>query len=427
MPGPGRVRPGAAVIRNFLKLSFGNALAQGLQWLALLGCIHFYSAAAYGTFYAGIAAIGMIGILSSLQMHQIIVVARDGDEVEGVFRVGVLSHLLVMLLSVLGAALLRWTGHLRLDPLFLGALGWILFMAGVGRIYQGWFVKTGAFGLISKGILIRAVVLSVAQLALGWLGVAQGLVLGTLAGEVAALAFMATRAESPALRSLLRWAGGASLARLLKAYDDFVVGGTLAEFVSTVAFSLPVVLFGWRYTATAAGHFSLSHRLIWAPIAMVGLALSQVLYKRLAEGNPQTLNRHRAFRILWGSIGVAIVATFLIGWTLPGALRPLMKASWAEAYAYMPPLVAWGLFFLVSTPYRVSYRILRMQKTQLSIDAIFLTWVGFLFLVVAKRVDSIFFCYVIGISGVMHQILLMTPVILRMKAMRHSQISGGMC
>lgn len=415
------------MIRNFLKLSFGNAVAQGLQWLALLGCIHFYSAAAYGTFYAGIAAIGMIGILSSLQMHQIIVVARDGEEVEGIFRVGLLSHLLVMLLALLGASVLGWTGRLRLDPLFLGALGGILFLAGVGRIYQGWFVKVGAFGLISRGILIRAVLLSISQLALGWLGVAQGLVLGTLAGEAAALAYMATRAESPSLRGILRRAGGPPLSRLLRAYDDFVVGGTLSEFVSTVAFSLPVVLFGWRYSPTAAGHFSLSHRLIWAPIAMVGLALSQVLYKRLAEGNPQTLHQHRAFKILWGSIGVAIVAIFLIGWTLPGVLRPLMKASWAEAYAYMPPLVAWGFFFLVSTPYRVSYRIFRMQKTQLSIDTVFLVWVGFLFLMVAKHINSIPFCYVIGISGVMHQVLLMTPVIMRLRLMGRARLGGDRC
>ncbi len=402
-------------------------MAQGLQWLALLGCIHFYSAAAYGTFYAGITAIGMIGILSSLQMHQIIVVARDGEEVEGIFRVGLLSNLLVMLLAVLGVSVLGWTGRVRLDPLFLWSLGWILFMAGVARIYQGWFVKAGTFGLISRGILIRAVILSVSQLALGWLGVAQGLVLGTLAGETAALAYMATRAESPSLRGILRWAGGRSLTGLLKAYDDFVVGGTLSEFVSTVAFSLPVVLFGWRYSATAAGHFSLSHRLIWAPIAMVGLALSQVLYKRLAEGNPQTLHQHRAFRILWVSVGVAIVATILIGWTLPGALKPLMKASWAEAYAYMPPLVAWGLFFLVSTPYRVSYRIFRLQKIQLIIDMIFLTWVSFLFLVVAKRLDSVPFCYVIGISGLMHQVSLMAPIVLRLKEASHFRDGGGTC
>ncbi|MBK8573118.1 MAG: hypothetical protein IPN91_10810 [Holophagaceae bacterium] len=156
---------------------------------------------------------------------------------------------------------------------------------------------------------------------------AQGLVLGTLAGEAAALAYMATRAESPSLRGILRRAGGPPLSRLLRAYDDFVVGGTLSEFVSTVAFSLPVVLFGWRYSPTAAGHFSLSHRLIWAPVMMLGSALAQVLYKRLAGPDGLDLYKHKIFKSFWLLLSGLTLVGLGLGIALPLLLQPFMKKT----------------------------------------------------------------------------------------------------
>lgn len=398
------------MIKHFLNLSLGNALAQAIQWLSLLACIHFFSAADYGIFYAGITSIGMIGILSSLQMHQVVVVAKGNDEIDGIFCIGILGNLIVGIVAVPVATLLAWYHGWMVGFLFLGALGGILVLAGIGRIYHGWFIKNATFSLVSRSILLRAVVLSALQLALGWLGVAQGLILGALAGEIAAIAYMATRKESPSLGNILSRIDFQRLHRLIRAYDDFVVGGTLAEFISTVAFSLPVVLFSWRYTATAAGHFSLSHRLVWAPIAMIGLALVQVLYKRLSDVEPRDLPRCRVFAMLWGSVGVAMLASILLGWILPEVLKPLMKKTWVDAYAYMPPLVAWGMFFLVSAPYRVSYRILRLQKIQLMVDSMFLLWILFLFCVVALQAKSLIFCYIVAFSGIIHQSALIVPI-----------------
>lgn len=398
------------MIRNFFKLSLGNATAQGVQWLALIGCIHFYSAATYGYFYAGISAIGMIGILSSLQMHQAIVIAKDREEVEGIFRVGIISNLVVMLFAVMVVTLLVWTGHLHMDPLYQWALAWIMFTAGLGRIYQGWFVKIGGFGFISRGILFRAVTLSIIQLVLGWFKIEHGLVLGTLAGEMALVGYMATRQQSPSLRSILKLVNTGRISKLLRAYDDFAVGGTLSECVSTVAFSLPVVLFGWRFSATESGHFSLSHRLIWAPIMMLGSALAQVLYKRLSEPTGSDFYKNRVFRSFgWLIIGAAM-ASFLLGYTLPLLLKPFMKNSWAGAYAYMAPLIGWSAFFLLGTSYRISYRVLRLQRIQLVIDTVFLIWMGGLFYLIAPRVTGLYFCYILGISGMLHQLLLMVYI-----------------
>lgn len=398
------------MIRNFFKLSLGNATAQGVQWLALIGCIHFYSAATYGYFYAGISAIGMIGILSSLQMHQAIVVAKSGEEVEDIFRVGIISNLVVMLFAVMAVTLLVWTGHLHMDPLYQWALAWIMFTAGLGRIYQGWFVKIGGFGFISRGILFRAVTLSIIQLVLGWFKIEHGLILGTLAGEMALVGYMATRQQSPSLRSILKLVNMGRISKLLRAYDDFAVGGTLSECVSTVAFSLPVVLFGWRFSATESGHFSLSHRLIWAPIMMLGSALAQVLYKRLSEPTGSDFYKNRVFRSFGWLILGAAMASFLLGYTLPLLLKPFMKNSWAGAYAYMAPLIGWSTFFLLGTSYRISYRVLRLQRIQLVIDTVFLIWVGGLFYLIAPRVTGLYFCYILGISGMLHQLLLMVYI-----------------
>ena len=398
------------MIRNFLKLSLGNASAQGVQWLALIGCIHFYSAANYGYFYAGISAIGMIGIVASLQMHQVIVVAKDAKEVESIFRVGIASNLLVMLIAVLVVTLLIWTGHMDMDPLFQWSLAWIMFIAGLGRIYQGWFVRIGEFGLISRGILIRAITLSVIQLLLGWFRFEHGLVMGTLAGELALVGYLATRQQSPSVWSILRLTDVHRMSKLLRSYNDFAVGGTLSECASTVAFSLPVVLFGWRFTATESGHFSLSHRLIWAPIMMLGSALAQVLYKRLSEPTGSDFYKNKIFKSFGLLISAAIVASILFGYTLPMLLKPFMKESWAGASAYMTPLIGWAAFFLLSTSYRISYRVLRLQRMQLAIDTVFLAWIGALFYLIASHVTGLQFCYILGISGMLHQLSLMAYI-----------------
>lgn len=395
------------MIKSFFKLSFGNAAAQGVQWLALLGCVHFYPASAYGFFYVGISIIGMIGILSSLQMHQVIVLSKNPREESAIFRVGIISNFIAGLLYFVVMGILNYCSPLSKGWVYILSLTFILFSSGINKIYQGWFVKKGGFGVISKALIIRSIILSALQLLLGWLGFVQGLLIGAMFGEIICLLYMATRNNAPDTGLLGQRMPFVEIKSTLKTYFDFVFNGSFSELISTIAFSLPVVLFGWRYSMTSSGQFSFSHRLIWAPVTMIGFALAQVLYKRLAEISIGELGNHVIFR----SLGKVLVLTLTLGVAagvgLPFIVKPLLKATWLDAYKYMTPLVVWSAFFLASTPYRIAYRLLRKQKLQLIIGSTFLLVIIVLFILAAPIMGPVEFSYFLGMVGMMHQITLM--------------------
>lgn len=395
------------MFKNFIKLSVSNAGAQGIQWLAVIVCTHYYTAEIYGHFYIGVSIVGMLGILSSLQMHQVIVVVREESDIREVFKIGIISNIFLMLIAVIAAMMVNRLGLFHVGWIYLFTLALILLVSGLSKIYQGWCVKIGAFGVISKAILVRAVILSATQLILGFVAIKEGLLFGMLAGELAALIYIGVLAGAPSIQDLIRGVDFERIFRFIRKYDDFVIGGTLSECVSTIAFSLPVVLFGWRYSSIASGHFSISHRMIWAPMAMLGFALAQVMYKRLADIEIGDLHKSPLFKNFIGLIGVAAIASVFGSLIVVSVIRPFMKASWANAYEYMPPLIGWGMFFLASTAYRISYRVLVLQRLHFVINAAFLMWVGGLFLFVAPQISSVRFAYLLGVSGIVHQLVLM--------------------
>ena len=86
------------------------------------------------------------------------------------------------------------------------ALGWCwLLLVGLSVVLQSWLMRVGAFGSISIAVIFNAVVTNIVQLAGGVWGHGIWLIIGSIAGQAAALIFYILNiiyaAERPLWRS----------------------------------------------------------------------------------------------------------------------------------------------------------------------------------------------------------------------------------
>ena len=79
-------------------------------------------------------------------------------------------------------------------------------LIGLAVVLQSWLMRDGAFGSISVAVVLNAVVTNIVQLAGGVWGHGIWLIIGSIAGQAAALIFyvlnIMSAAERPVWRSL---------------------------------------------------------------------------------------------------------------------------------------------------------------------------------------------------------------------------------
>lgn len=304
------------LLRPTLTLLTGGALAQALPlllgpWLARL-----YSPQEFGVYHLFAAVAANLAVVACARYEFALPLAADEREAD------VLRHLCLALLSVTtvlcvlagGAWALAqgagWPAWLPLAVVLLGALSLATLSATRARRFEA---LAGARVLQHGGG-------AVAQVLAGLLhGGVHGLIAAPLVAVAAALALLRlgfVNAARPGWRALRAAA---------QRHREFPLLNTPHAFLGALQDTVSVALIAAHLGSAAAGAWGLALRYLKAPATLVGGALSQALYPRLAAGGGRITADARA------TVRQAML-------TLAAIAAPLVLLLWALG----PALFAWA-------------------------------------------------------------------------------------
>ncbi len=355
-PGKGPSLRGDAVL-----LLAGGAAAQAVPLLLGPLLTRLFTPEAFGVFTQFSTIAAALAVVASLRYEQALPMALDDEDGAALLALALRILLAAVLISVPLAWLLHARGWLPLPALLPLALAG----AGALQVLMLWANRARRFRGLAISRVLQYGGAAVLQLLAGlwlWQGAAIGsegawaLVAAPMAAQWLALACLVRPAPQRGWRHVLGRASAAlrqHMRTMARQFKDFAWLNSPHAFLGTAQDAVAVALIMAWAGDPAAGFWGLALRYLKAPATLVGSAVSQALYPRLAAAATPA-EAQQMVRQLMRSLGalalVLMAALMLVG---PWLFAALFGASWRDAGELARALAPYIAAHFVAAPLAV--------------------------------------------------------------------------
>jgi len=337
----------APFIRNVAVLSGGTAISQVITVLSLPVLTRLYTPESFGL-YAVFNALVMIPLSAvSLQYQQAIVLPEKDEDAGNILilalfiAVGVCAMILIILL-MFGRYILLFFKSVAIQPfLLLAPVG--LLAAGLIQVFDFWLIRHKRYKTISIIRLFQVMITVATQLifVVSFQVGAMGLVGGFIAGQVAALSIQTVYIWKNHGVFILRNMNIDRMKILAVKYKKFPLYSSWMLIFDRLKAAMPVFFLAKFFGSEATGFYSMTIRILYMPLRLLGRAISKVLFQRVAEeqnsGGDIGLLVEKTFRIV-GLMGVLYFIGILCGshyfgfflgqkWSIVGAYSRMLNPA----------------------------------------------------------------------------------------------------
>ena len=378
MPSPSRATSG--LLRATFTLLMGGALAQLVPLLLGPVLARLFTPQAFGVFTTFSTVAATVAVVACGRYEFALPMARDEDEAAVLLALCVRIGLLVLVLSVPLAALLNMTGHLPLPwllPLAVAA-------AGALQLLIMWSNRAQRFRALAISRVLQYGGAALLQVALGvalW-GAARepaggeaawALVIAPVISGVLAMLVLVQPAPAGGWRALLPARAHPGMQQAMRQvavkFRDFPLLNTPHAFLGALQDALAVAMLVAFSGHAAAGFWGLGLRYLKAPATLVGSAVSQALYPRLAGAQPADAQRAvRQIMALLGAVALGLMLVLMVAG--PWLFRLVFGAAWQEAGELARALAPYIAVHFVAAPLAVVTMAWKAQRWALLLSIV---------------------------------------------------------
>ncbi|MBG6073080.1 MULTISPECIES: oligosaccharide flippase family protein [unclassified Polaromonas] len=359
-------------VRSVGVLVGGTALAQALMVLILPLLTRLYSPEDFSVLAVYTAILGIISVAACLRLEIAIPLPQCDDDAVNLLALALCSSAGVAGLSTLIVALfpmqiITLFAQPKLEPyLWLLPLG--IWLSSSYAALQFWTTRKKRFSVIAKTRMTQAIGGAGAQVGLGWASIAPlGLVLGQMINSGAGIFGLvrdALKNDRPALRAI-NWPG---MQRTFSEYDRFPKYSTIESLANSASIQLPVIIIAALAAGPEAGFLMLASRVMFAPMALIGGAVSQVYLSRAPdEFRKGTLGAFTA-NIMGGLVKTGVGPLIFAGIVAPVAFPFIFGAQWQRAGEMVAWMTPWFVMQFISSPISMTLHVTQSQRTALTLQ-----------------------------------------------------------
>lgn len=275
--------------RNVATLAGGAAVAQFFPVLFTPLLTRLYTPADFGALTQFVAWLSNLVVIATWRYDMAVVLPEDEADASRLMVLALALNTLLMLVLCLpvfaiGPQIAGWLHAPEMAP-WLPLLPLGIWLAANNQIWTNWNNRQRRYAANAQGRMGQSVTLIAVQLAAGFgkLG-ALGLMLAQLSGQGASW-LVQSRADWRSVPGWWRTARAGGMAQVVRRYREFPLVNTPHAFVVALQDSLMIQLLGVLATSEMMGHYGLVVRVLKLPAALLGQAVSQVLYRDLAEAH----------------------------------------------------------------------------------------------------------------------------------------------
>lgn len=337
-------------IKNTFKLVVGSGIAQAVTFLISPLLTRLYTPEDLGLFTFFISIVGLFALIATLRYELAIIFCKEDKDAINVaslsvfiaFALSVLLFILVVLYRVF------LTGLFPVSPLltrWFFLLPVLVFLLGLGNIFQNLLIRTKQFRNLSAGRIVNSLGNNLTALLFGLMSFgAWGLMIGNLTGTfvfVLFLGFWLSRSGHLNTRNYDR----SSLFVLAKKYKALPASNALQSILEAMQNYGIIYLAKVFFSSSVVGFYALSIRVLQAPLWLLGNAISQVYIKDASErfNKNESLEELLSKTIKLAAM-VALPVLIILLTCGPWLFALVFGKAWREGGVYAQILAPWMFF-----------------------------------------------------------------------------------
>lgn len=361
--------------RGFSTLALGNLVSQVIVAASAPVIAKIYGPAAFGVYGLYVTLVSVLGSASTLR-YELAVALPKQDSIGAAatwlsigIAIGISALTLAVVLLVYSVAP---TQVHRVGGLVMAmTLPLAVFLFSANRPLAAWGNRIGNFKTSANSVVIKSLSACAIQLMPAVVKMQSwGLVLGYLAGQFFAAAWLMARARPRLLsKNILR----RSLTSVVGRYAHLPKYSAPQALLNSLSQGVPVLLLGAFFNPIFVGHYALAQRVLQSPAQMVTSALHDSLYVNFARNLVDVDSLILSFRkytstmLVLSGIG-AILVVSLGDVVVHFALGP----EWQGAASAAKWLSLWIVSLSANVPSRVVINVHRRSEILLRYDILLL-------------------------------------------------------
>lgn len=378
-----KLKPKSEFTKNVLTLMTGTTIAQAIPIAISPILTRIYTPEDFGLFALFIAITSVFGSIATGRYELAIMLPKKDENAINILALGLiitatLSLILLIIIICFNDYLILlfsnkeigyWLYFLPLTVFFIGFFNVLSYFNNRKKYYKD----------IASATIIKSVILTIVQLIIGWFkGGVSGLIYGEILSRMFANAKLLKNITKDKL--LVSQISKVKIFALAKKYKDFPKFSMLAIFANTLSSNLINIFISSFYSVVTLGFYSLSERIMGAPISLIGKSISQVYYQQASQEYKELGSIQKTFFFTAKKL-------FIIGSIIFGSLFFIIEdlfvfvfgKEWLLAGFYSKILIFLYFCRFVVSPLTVTPMIFNRTK----IDLIFQILMLFLILILA--------------------------------------------
>jgi O-antigen/teichoic acid export membrane protein len=357
--------------RNVAVLASGSALAQLVSVIGAPVLSRLYQPQDYGALSIYSSIIGLYVVIVALRYELAIPLPEDDSMAVNLLALSLV--LLIILSVVFGVTLLIFADTIAIwaKTPSIASYSWLISLGLIGsgfyQVVSMWTIRRKSFASMSRTRINQSGIAFFIQCMLGLKGFGSiGLILGDILGRFGGnitLFSLIIRDD----RALLKQVSVSNIKSAIIKYRKFPLLSGGSSILNSASLQLPPILIAVFYGPQVVGHYSLSQRVIGAPIMLIGLSISQVYLSeasRIILKDPAELQR--LFKRIASKLFFAsIIPTLILIVGAPSLFDFVFSSKWHISGQYTQVFAIMMMAQFIAIPLSTTLTVLERLDLQL--------------------------------------------------------------
>lgn len=380
-----RFIPQSHYARNVITLMTGTSVAQAIPIAISPILTRLYTPEQFGVFALFMAIASIAAVVVTGRYEQAILLPKEDTDAMQVVALSsflsvFLSLFLLLIVCLFNAQIVALLGSREVGPW----LYWVPLSTSLIGVYQSlnyWCNRKSQYKRLAISRTLQSGFSSGGQLAGGTMGVGlAGLVGGQMAGQLLALLAlgrMVWREDRADVRSVSR----SGMLEWAVKYINFPKFLIVAHAFNTASSQMPVMLLSALFNASSAGFYTLTQRVLGAPISLVAGALGDVFRQEASRDYARLGNcRFVYLQTLKRLVVISFLPFLVFFFVAPYFFGLVFGEEWRVAGDYAKILMPMFFLRFVASPLSIVFVVAEAQRLDLAWQVLLFAMVVLAFL-----------------------------------------------
>lgn len=343
-------------VKNTAKLATGTTIAQAVAVISSPITYRIYSKEAYGTLGLYMAITGVLGVFSTMQYTQTILLEKDEDDAKNALWLNRLlntsfSLLVLIALLLLSGYIGTWFNNPMIQP-FLWMIPISIFFSGQNEILRVLANRLKQYNILTFNTIITALLVPALSIGFGLFFSDNpiGLFIGLLASQIVPALYLSLRLRKKYDLGFTDL-NFAKIKAIANSNKNFPIFSLPSEFVNRFTAQLPVFVLSNVSGPATVGVYGLCKRMLGLPVQFIGGAIGTVYQQKSTQNVHESGNCQNLFKQTAKSLGaIAIMPTLIIMFFGPELFSWFFGAKWYEAGEFARIFIVMFSLQLVVSP-----------------------------------------------------------------------------